>query len=774
MSIDELISEGFHRQERWSKRVATLLTVAIILLLLIASLLLLQLSQSQHMVLQTLFHDDKTGSRFENDLSNIKQAESSIAAQKGGRVKRSTAGRESIAVIESALTRLSNDMNGKMDKLVAACQIGVNGNPSQVDGQVKQIVDSVEIIKRRVTIRDYLQPNDSCPTFKPGLSHFQYVGPKDEFSKCYYMEPPPPQYRSRNRRYNAYTFEKAQSICEEKGGRLVEIHTKNELEYLTKNLSPKFWLGAKRNTDTGMWHWDSDGNEVNMGLWKDFPTTLNDDDEWMPDPRNPNEPQRFKTRAMVTESNLQIPFEQTWDDWRGEELDVICEAPSKFVHLNPPSADPFPDQVREKEFLVDEGNEPNVTYLFSDFKLPWAGAQKFCQSRGGWLAEIRTEQENENLMLKSRNLRRDYWLGGKMADFSTGWRWSRENRSFDEGFTSWNERDYGEREPLKPPTCLQSEYGLKWEYESCNNWRRFVCEIRDKDWTPKWPSHTSSAFVSNKTCLKTQNDVESCFQFVYLQRTRAKAEAFCAEQLGGSIAKVDADMRRGYGNTTGFDSLLQGQLDRLHKKGWYYSKDWMDWWMDISPIAKITMVTLDDPTIDDPDKVGEVAEEVAEVAEVAPAYDYPDEVDVGPDAQMNKKPKQLVLLNGKPICSHKLRWRRSTTAYTICRQLGWLGVRETGKIDYLKLENKTHPPEIPSHGKNVPMLEVYCGGDMPNLDDCAIYEDRPCPGFEAMTLACDHFPITTTQCGYARAYSKGTNSKEDDCEKMKGFVCNVT
>ena len=80
-----------------------------------------------------------------------------------------------------------------------------------------------------------------------------------------------PIFRNRNRRYNAYTFEKAQSICEEKGGRLVEIHTKNELEYLTKYLSPKFWLGAKRNTDTGMWHWDSDGNEVNMGLWKDFP-----------------------------------------------------------------------------------------------------------------------------------------------------------------------------------------------------------------------------------------------------------------------------------------------------------------------------------------------------------------------------------------------------------------------------------------------------------------------------------------------------------------------
>ena len=70
-------------------------------------------------------------------------------------------------------------------------------NFSQINTQVKQIVDSVEMIKQRVTVRDYLQPNDSCPTFKQGLSHFQYVGPENEFSKCYYLEPPPKQRRYR-------------------------------------------------------------------------------------------------------------------------------------------------------------------------------------------------------------------------------------------------------------------------------------------------------------------------------------------------------------------------------------------------------------------------------------------------------------------------------------------------------------------------------------------------------------------------------------------------
>ena len=55
-----------------------------------------------------------------------------------------------------------------------------------IDVQMRQVVDSVESIKHRLTKRDYLQPNESCPTWKQGLSHYQFVGPDDEFSTCYY------------------------------------------------------------------------------------------------------------------------------------------------------------------------------------------------------------------------------------------------------------------------------------------------------------------------------------------------------------------------------------------------------------------------------------------------------------------------------------------------------------------------------------------------------------------------------------------------------------
>ena len=58
--------------------------------------------------------------------------------------------------------------------------------PPQVRNSV---MTTVESIKQRVTVRDFLNPNDSCPTWKQGLSHYQFVGPKDEFSTCYYAVP---------------------------------------------------------------------------------------------------------------------------------------------------------------------------------------------------------------------------------------------------------------------------------------------------------------------------------------------------------------------------------------------------------------------------------------------------------------------------------------------------------------------------------------------------------------------------------------------------------
>ena len=108
---------------------------------------------------------------------------------------------------------------------------------------------------------------------------------------------------------------------------------------------------------------------------------------------------------------------------RADLIDVLCETPSKFTSINPPSPpDPYPDQVR-----VERGTTPNTTYLLSEFQLPWADAVAFCRDRGGWLAEVETAKENLDLSTKIQHRDR-IWLGGKLSDLDSGWRWSSDNR----------------------------------------------------------------------------------------------------------------------------------------------------------------------------------------------------------------------------------------------------------------------------------------------------------------------------------------------------------
>ena len=58
------------------------------------------------------------------------------------------------------------------------------------------------------------------------------------------------------------------------------------------------------------------------------------------------------------------------------------------------------------------------------------------------------------------------------------------------------------------------------------------------------------------------------------------------------------------------------------------------------------MVTLDGSTTDGPDKAD-------------------DKTDG--DSDISVQPKKLVLVNGKPICSHSSEWRTYTTTNSICR-----------------------------------------------------------------------------------------------------------
>ena len=192
----------------------------------------------------------------------------------------------------------------------------------------------------------------------------------------------------------------------------------------------------------------------------------------------------------------------------------------------------------------------NVSYLFSDFKLPWKPAVKSCQDQGGWLAEMDTRSENRELATQIRHMRwrQRYWgswLGGSSSN--NEWRWNHANRSFQGSFTDWSAiSNVMVNERCLYLTHLRSDVEQHWEHALCTQWKHFVCQLPSDDNHDK--SSESTNLVGGKRCLTQHNETssESCFRFVKLQYTRQQAEEFCRDELHGSLANVGQGQRKAF------------------------------------------------------------------------------------------------------------------------------------------------------------------------------------------------------------------------------------
>ena len=215
-------------------------------------------------------------------------------------------------------------------------------------------------------------------------------------------------------------------MCESIGGHIVEVHTMTELKYLT-SISRQFWLGLKRDLESGLWLWERSGERANLAMWSVY-----------------DYGKEAETRAV---SRRDTPMFAPAVP-RPIGTDVICETPSKFVAENPPALpDPFPEPLGYESKM-----ENDVTYYLSRFSLPWAPAQEFCKKKGGWLAEIETSLENQELIKFMLFFKRGWaWIGGRASE--DGWVWSHTNATLEESFTDWRP-DQSTLEIDKSPRCI--------------------------------------------------------------------------------------------------------------------------------------------------------------------------------------------------------------------------------------------------------------------------------------------------------------------------------
>ena len=235
--------------------------------------------------------------------------------------------------------------------------------------------------------------------------------------------------------------------------------------------------------------------------------------------------------------------------------DTICEVASKYIGDNPPpSADPFPAQ----DWLEYESDVTNSTYLFSDFLLPWMSAQQFCEEKGGYLAVVDSPRENEDLLVQvksSNGTSTPWWLGAR--DLGSDWYWTTANRSLDQGFTDWKTSQKNATDMDCLAVSHREQNGYHWQRESCIRWNRFICEIPSNESKP----FEMTNYFGDAQCQEStyrfdgfSTTVKNCFHFVKLQYDHERAEEFCREKLGQSLATVDETQ------SLNFASLIANQL----------------------------------------------------------------------------------------------------------------------------------------------------------------------------------------------------------------------
>lgn len=85
-----------------------------------------------------------------------------------------------------------------------------------------------------------------------------------------------------------------------------------------------------------------------------------------------------------------------------------------------------------------QGAEPDTCYIFMRKLASWFTAQKRCAKRGGYLADVASEETNDFLTKHAilRFEKSKAWLGGTIGHETDSWTWEPEGTSFSVSYTN--------------------------------------------------------------------------------------------------------------------------------------------------------------------------------------------------------------------------------------------------------------------------------------------------------------------------------------------------
>ena len=214
-----------------------------------------------------------------------------------------------------------------------------------------------------------------------------------------------------NKRFQLFnehvTWRVAARKCREMGGRLAEVRSQAENEFLTTFVRGKgsdgIWIGARDEDREGEWVW-SDGSRVNYGNWAS---------------EQPNNLGGAENFAMLL---VRDGSGDWWDQPNISGLGLPADWKTGFVaefdlpaNANPPAStvqSPTVPKPAPTTIPYDAVTLQNKRFKLYPETLSWHEAKQKCQQLGGRLAVIRSREENDLV----KNL-----VGGQIADWEGVW-----------------------------------------------------------------------------------------------------------------------------------------------------------------------------------------------------------------------------------------------------------------------------------------------------------------------------------------------------------------
>ena len=201
-------------------------------------------------------------------------------------------------------------------------------------------------------------------------------------------------------------WEEAREYCISQGGHLATVTSQEEHDFVSTmddGMVHEVWIGGYRDSSF-VWYWVTD-EEWDYTNWQDG------------EPNN--------SSNVVGNEYCVALWPDQWNDLNSENIyeqyGFICEWDGLLDDGQgvPDGLDkPVDEKVSPLSVITYNGH----TYKLFDDKLKWTEARAYCESIGGHLATVTSQEENELLIsLLGNGSREGYWLGAGAG--YDGWMW---------------------------------------------------------------------------------------------------------------------------------------------------------------------------------------------------------------------------------------------------------------------------------------------------------------------------------------------------------------